>query len=184
MSKHDRLRRRQARIDSAAVRSRVISTRAGRRRIVLVGCAVLALLWIGQGVIIALAPSDLARNIYVVMLVLVVLIGFAVIGWLVAATRGALDLPEHVLDERQRGERHRALATSHRMTSFLLFAGYLAALLWVLSVEGDMVPVPAALLATMPMTIAATHWSVPTLIAAWRIPDPTPDDENDENDDS
>ncbi|SDI15740.1 hypothetical protein SAMN05421505_13618 [Sinosporangium album] len=174
-----RIAKRQADFERMAARSaKRLGTRSQRRRLVLVGCALLGLLWIGQAVIIAYAPSDLARNIYLSMFGVSVVGGLLVAGGLMTAAGGALSLPERVLDERQRGQRHHAYAIAHRVTATLLGVTMAATLVWGMSGDDLTVVVPSALLATLPMTLFITHWTIPLLVAAWHAPDAPPDDED------
>ncbi|GII56135.1 hypothetical protein Pth03_45240 [Planotetraspora thailandica] len=157
--------------------SRIWATRPARRRLVLVGVGALVLLWAGLVVIAQYAPSDLARNVYLSMFLVGVLIGLPVTRWLHAATRGALYLPEGFLDERQLTYRRQAYSSAHRATTLVL------CLLFVLAnvvsyQEGALtIEIPLALLAPLALTLVATHCTIPLLIAGWRQPDPPPDDD-------
>ncbi|GAA2798818.1 hypothetical protein [Nonomuraea dietziae] len=157
---------------------RLWATRPARRRLVAVGVAALCLLWAGLVVIVRYAPSDLARNVYLSMFAVSLLVGFPVMGWLNAAARGALSLPERFLDERQLAERRRAYTSAHRATSVVL--GVLFVLTNVVShADGQLtLTIPMALVAPLALTLFATHYTIPVLITGWRLTDPPPDDDD------
>jgi hypothetical protein len=156
--------------------NRLWATRPARRRLVMAGTAALVILWAGLVVIARYAPSDLARNVYLSMFGVSLVVGLPVISWLHAATRGALYLPERFLDERQLTERRRAYTSAHGATTLVL------GLLFVLAnfvswQDGPLsITIPLALIGPTALTLAATHYTMPLLIAGWRLPDPPPDD--------
>ncbi|GAA2404527.1 hypothetical protein GCM10010404_73310 [Nonomuraea africana] len=172
----DRWDRQRERLENMPAQ-RLWATRPARRRLVLVGVAALVLLWAGLVVIVRYAPSDLARNVYLSMFGIGLVIGIPVIGWLHAATRGGLSLPERFLDERQLAERRRAYTSAHRATSVVLAALFVLTNV-VSHADGQLtLTVPMALLAPLALTLFATHYTIPIFIAGWLVPDPPPDDE-------
>ncbi|MFD0884344.1 hypothetical protein ACFQ08_07230 [Streptosporangium algeriense] len=169
-------RRRLAVIENSPVR-RVWSGRRNRRRLVLAGGAALLVLWAGLLVIVRLAPSDLARNVYLSMFAVAVAVLFLVYGWLVLATKGVTAVPAEYLDERQRGEQHRAYAGAHSLTTVVLAVLVVLAGLW--STGGRLtLNVPTALLLPLALTLLATHHTLPLLLESWRLPDPPPDEDD------
>ncbi|MFJ3620089.1 hypothetical protein ACIPSH_18310 [Streptomyces iakyrus] len=99
--------------------------------------------------------------------------------WMVAtgvinsATRGLLELREHVLDERQSAERSRVLARAHRVTTLLLAAAA-ATLLITGGVAGD---APKAYAAPLLIAVLVVHWVMPLWVAGWRAQDEPADDD-------
>ncbi|MFG2024041.1 hypothetical protein [Streptomyces sp. NPDC048825] len=99
--------------------------------------------------------------------------------WMVAtgvvngATKGLLELREHVLDERQSAERSRVLARAHRMTTLLL-AATAAALLITGGVDGN---APKAYAAPLLIAVLVVHWVMPLWVAGLRAQDEPADDE-------
>jgi hypothetical protein len=160
--------------------NRLWATRPARRRLVAAGAAALVILWSGLVVIARYAPSDLARNVYLSMFGISLVAGIPVVSWLHAATRGALYLPERFLDERQLIERRRAYTSAHGATTLVL------GLLFVLAnfvswQDGPLtITIPLALIGPTALTLAATHYTMPLLIAGWRLPDPPPDDDDED----
>ncbi|MFD1933511.1 hypothetical protein ACFSKW_18805 [Nonomuraea mangrovi] len=156
--------------------SRLWSTRPARRRLVVVAAAALVVLWAGLVIIARHAPSDLARNVYLSMFGISLLVGLPVVGWLHTATRGVLYLPERLLDERQLHDRRRAYTSAHRATSLVLGSLFVLANFWS---YGDRLTltVPTALVAPLALTLFVTHYTIPLLIAAWTVADPPDDDE-------
>ena len=102
--------------------------------------------------------------------------------WMVAtgivngATRGLLELREHVLDERQSAERNRVVARSHRMTTLLLAAAA-TALLITGGVDGD---APKAYAAPLLIAVLVVHWIMPLWVAGLRAQDEPADVETPE----
>ncbi|GHC66180.1 hypothetical protein RFN57_30675 [Streptomyces violaceochromogenes] len=98
--------------------------------------------------------------------------------WMVAtgvinsATRGLLELREHVLDERQSAERSRVLARAHRVTTLLL-AATAVTLLITGGVAGD---APKAYAAPLLIAVLVVHWVMPLWVAGWRAQDEPADD--------
>ncbi|MFJ7292267.1 hypothetical protein [Streptomyces collinus] len=99
--------------------------------------------------------------------------------WMVAtgvinsATRGLLELREHVLDERQSAERSRVLARAHRVTTLLLAAAAVT-LLITGGVAGD---APKAYAAPLLIAVLVVHWVMPLWVAGWRAQDEPADDD-------
>ncbi|MEU3935588.1 hypothetical protein AB0E85_26660 [Streptomyces sp. NPDC029044] len=99
--------------------------------------------------------------------------------WMVAtgvinhATRGLLELREHVLDERQSAERSRVLARAHRVTTLLL-AATAVTLLITGGVAGD---APKAYAAPLLIAVLVVHWVMPLWVAGWRAQDEPADDD-------
>ncbi|MFE3455688.1 hypothetical protein ACFXJ8_42945 [Nonomuraea sp. NPDC059194] len=160
------------------------ATRPARRRLVVVGAAALVVLWAGLVVLWAglvviarYAPSDLARNVYLSMFGISLLVGLPVVGWLHAATRGSLSLPERYLDERQSHDRRRAFASAHRATSLVLGSLFVLANVWSYADGQLTLVVPLALVAPLALTLFVTHYTIPLLIAGWQVADPPDDDE-------
>lgn len=89
------------------------------------------------------------------------------------ATRGLLELREHVLDERQSAERGSVLARAHRMTTLLL-AAVAVSLLITGGVAGD---APKAYAAPLLIAVLVVHWVMPLWVAGWHAQDEPADDE-------
>ncbi|GAA4578969.1 hypothetical protein GCM10023194_03330 [Planotetraspora phitsanulokensis] len=163
--------------------NRLWATRPARRRLVAAGAAALVVLWAGLVVIAQYAPSDLARNVYLSMFGVGLVVGLPVISWLHAATRGAMYLPEQYLDERQRTERHRAYTSAHGATTAVLALLFVLANFVSWQQDGPLsITIPLALIGPTALTLAATHYTMPLLIAGWRLPDLPPDDEDEYED--
>ncbi|MFF4412560.1 hypothetical protein ACFYY8_08515 [Streptosporangium sp. NPDC001559] len=170
------VRERMAVIENSPAR-RVWTGRRNRRRLVIAGGAALLVLWAGLVVIVRLAPSDLARNVYLSMFALAVAVLFPVHGWLTLATKGVTAIPAEYLDERQRGEQQRAYTGAHTLTTVVLAVLVVLAGLW--SVGGRLtLNVPTALLLPLALTLLATHYTLPLLLEGWRLPDPPPDEDD------
>ncbi|WP_328343278.1 hypothetical protein [Streptomyces violaceus] len=99
--------------------------------------------------------------------------------WMVAtgvingATRGLLELREHVLDERQSVERGRVLARAHRMTTLLLAAAAVTLLAAGLS-DGD---APKAYAAPLLIAALVVHWLMPLWVAGLHAQDEPAEDD-------
>ncbi|WP_344451746.1 hypothetical protein [Actinomadura kijaniata] len=153
------------------------ASRAGRRRLVGLAAGLLALPWAAVVVCWHLAPSDTAMWA-TFGLCLAAALGFTLLASpLMKVTRGVAGAPDRLLDERQITERLRAQALAHRATLTLLLA---AAVLVSTTVpdEGDVATLPSAVFAVFSIALLATVAALPMLIAAWRMPDPLPDDED------
>lgn len=169
------VQKRLARIENSPA-CRIWTGRRNRRLLVLAGGAALLTLWAGLAVIVRFAPSDLARNVYLSMGAVAMTVLFLVYGWLTLATRGVTAVPAQYLDERQRGEQHRAYAGAHSLTTVVLVLLAVLASLW--SMGGRLtLNVPTALLLPLAFTLLATHHTLPLLLESWRLPDPPPDED-------
>lgn len=168
--------KRRARLENMPA-NRLWATRPARRRLVAVAAAALVVLWAGLVVIARYAPSDLARNVYLSMFGISLLVGLPVVGWLHTATKGVLYLPERFLDERQLHDRRRAFTSAHRATSVVLGSLFVLANLWSYKDGQLTLTVPVALLAPLALTLFVTHYTIPLLLAAWRVADPPDDDD-------
>jgi hypothetical protein len=111
-----------------------------------------------------------------VILAVVVLAGAWVGGTLSLSTRGTVGLPAHLLDERQAKERLHAHARAHRLTLMLLFVTYFA-VVTALPDDEMHAGVPSAALALLFAALMATVAALPSLVVAWRMPDPPADDD-------
>ncbi|TWF76841.1 hypothetical protein FHX44_112739 [Pseudonocardia hierapolitana] len=146
----------------------------GRRRLVVAGACALGLLWVNTAVSWLLAPSTTAMVTCFVILAVVGLAGAWIWGTLSVSTRGTVGLPEHLLDERQAKERLHAHARAHRLTLMLLFAVYFAV---VSALPEQHAGIPSAALTLLTAALMTTVAALPSLVVAWRMPDPPADDE-------
>ncbi|MDA8369707.1 MAG: hypothetical protein M0026_07530 [Nocardiopsaceae bacterium] len=78
------------------------------------------------------------------------------------------------LDERQRAEQSRARIVSHRLTTVLLFALMVAAML----LTATDIEVPIAALAPALFVFFLLHSAFPSVYLAWTQPDEVPDEED------
>jgi hypothetical protein len=154
---------------------------AGRRRVVVLGTLLLGLLWANAGVSWVLAPSNAAMITCFVILGIVLLAGCLLWNALTVSTRGTVGLPEHLLDERQRGERLRGQAIAQRLTLLLVFAAFFLLIVALPDDQGVVSDVPAAAVVLLALALLATIAALPTLVVAWRQIDPPKDDEDDED---
>ena len=152
--------------------------RAGRHRLVALAALLLALLWADAGATYALAPSDTAMYLTFAVYAVVLVSACVLFPALVVSTRGTVGLPEHLLDERQRAERLRAHAMAHRLTVAVLFVAYFA-IPAALGTRDLIRSLPSATVFLVLAALLATVAVLPTLVIAWRLPEP-PDDEDDE----
>ncbi|MEV5568999.1 hypothetical protein AB0L06_03040 [Spirillospora sp. NPDC052269] len=162
----------------AALQSEVPSryaTQSGRRNLVRMGIACLALFYVSTVVCWALAPSDTAMYLTFVCDGIGLVAGALVLGQMVVVTRGTTRLPDHLLDERQALEKLRAHSTSHRLTVILLFAALFVIELGM-SFSGDHSP-SAAVVVTF-AALLVTVSALPLLVTTWRMPDPIPDEDD------
>lgn len=150
--------------------------RRGRRRLVVAGAAALGLLWVNTAVSWVLAPSTTAMVTCFVILAVVGLAGAWIWGTLSVSTRGTVGLPARLLDERQAKERLDAHARAHRLTLALLFVTYFAVMA-ALPDDGQHAGIPSAALVLLFAALMATVAALPSLVVAWRMPDPPADDE-------
>ncbi|WP_182907892.1 hypothetical protein, partial [Microbispora sp. H13382] len=154
-------------------------TRRRRRLLVVAGAASVLLLWADAAVSWAIAPSDAAVRVNLVLLVVMLAICIPVVSALNSATRGLASLPESHLDERQITERLRA--HTYANTAMRLILGGLAAFVVVaMWDEGEKAHIPGAAVFLGVFALWWTHFLLPLLVAGWRLPDPPPDDDLDD----
>jgi hypothetical protein len=135
------------------------------------------MIWISAIVCFHLAPSITA------MWITFALAGIASVTYvvfysaLIGATRGTVGLSERYLDERQSRERQKIQADARRGTMWILIA---LGVSLSLAVPGDelIVRIPSAAITVLVLAVIATHMILPSLLTAWRLPDPLPDDED------
>ncbi|MGW5265404.1 hypothetical protein ACWEQG_30910 [Microbispora sp. NPDC004025] len=151
-------------------------TRRRRRLLVVAGAASVLLLWADAAVSWAIAPSDTAVRVNLVLLVVMAAIYIPVVTALNSATRGLASLPESRLDERQVGERFRAHTYANRVMRLVL--GGLAVFVVVATWDaGEKAQIPGAAVFLGVFALLWTHILLPLLVAGWRLPDPPPDDD-------
>jgi uncharacterized membrane protein YbhN (UPF0104 family) len=148
----------------------------GRRRLVVTGAVALGLLWVNTAVSWVLAPSTTAMVTCFVILAVVALAGAWAGGTLSLSTRGTVGLPAHLLDERQAKERLHGHATAHRLTLMLLFVTYFVVMM-ALPDDEQHAGIPSAALVLLFAALIATVAALPSLVVAWRMPDPPADDD-------
>lgn len=154
-------------------------TRFRRRLLVVAGAVSVLLLWADAAVSWRIAPSDTAVRVNVVLLVIMLAIYIPVVTALNSATRGTASLPESHLDERQVAERLRA--HTYANTAMRLILGGLALLVVVATWNaGAEARIPAAAVFLGVFALWWTHFLLPLLVAGWRLPDPPPDDDQDD----
>lgn len=163
----------------AALQSEVparYATQGGRRNLVLVGIACLALFYVSAVVCWALAPSDTAMYTTFACDGIGLVAGALILGRMIIVTRGTTRLPDHLLDERQAVEKLRAHSAAHRLTLLLLFVVMLGIELGMTS-DGDHSPSAAVVVTfgALLVTVAA----LPLLVSTWRMSDPVPDEDDD-----
>ncbi|MDL4818709.1 hypothetical protein [Actinomadura opuntiae] len=151
------------------------ATRRRRRGLAAAGLAGLAMIWAGTVVSWHLAPSDTAMVVTVTLLAVSVAVTLPVVSLLNIATRGTMSLAEHRLDERQVADRLRAFTAAHRIMLGVLVAVVVA----VMASGTDRVPMAAVVVGVV--ALFETHMLLPVLVAGWRLPDPPPDDEDEED---
>ena len=151
-------------------------TRGHRRRVVSVAAVLAALLWANVPVVYLLAPSTTAMTITFVLWAVVIAGCLLAYYRLVPATHGAVGLPDALLDEWQRAERLHARSLAHRATLVLIFVGYFVVML--ASPDGDTLSAfPSAVLPMPFVALIVTVGLLPSLILAWRLPDPPPEED-------
>ncbi|SNR77846.1 hypothetical protein [Actinomadura mexicana] len=153
--------------------------RRPRRVLAGTGAVMLGLFWVDAAVSWALAPSDTAMIVNFVILGVLVVGGMPLAGQLIAVTRGLTSRRERELDERQLAARLRAFATSHRATTFVLFAVLVVTM--VADRDGRDSQIPGAALFLILFALLATHTLLPLVVAAWQTPDPPPVDDEGED---
>ncbi|MEU6741133.1 hypothetical protein [Streptosporangium sandarakinum] len=155
------------------------ATRRSRRVLAGVGGASAALGWISAVVCWYLAPSSLAMWTTFALWGAALVIYAVVYSALVGATRGVIGLAERHLDERQALERLRLQADSRRGTTIMLGA-VLALVVAITGGDRSVVEVPTTAPFLLVYAAIATHLILPSLLAAWRMPDPPQDDDEDD----
>ncbi|WP_432924560.1 hypothetical protein ACQPZZ_29905 [Microbispora sp. CA-135349] len=157
-------------------------TRRRRRLLVVAGAASVLLLWADAAVSWAIAPSDTAVRVNLVLLVVMAAIYIPVVTALNSATRGLASLPESRLDERQAAERFRAHTYANRVMRLVLgaLAVFVVVATWD---EGEKPQIPGAAVFLGVFALLWTHFLLPLLVAGWRLPDPPPDDDQDDDED-
>lgn len=151
------------------------ATRGRRRLLAAAGVLSLVIIWVDAVVTWALAPGDDAALVSFILLAVMLVLYLPAVTLLNIATRGVTALSERDLDERQVSERLRATALAHRVTTGILVAFFIA----VFSVgvlQGPGYFLPGAALTTLAVALMLTHFVLPLLISAWRLPDPPPDE--------
>ncbi|MFF0312112.1 hypothetical protein ACFYSC_32145 [Streptosporangium sp. NPDC004379] len=156
------------------------ATRRSRRTLAAVGTAAVALAWISAIVCWFFAPSSLAMWTTFVLWGAAIAIYTTVYAALVGATRGVIGLAGQHLDERQARERRRLQADAHRGTTIMLYAVLALVLLAVTGAKASVVEVPVAAIVLFAYAMIVTHHILPSLLAAWRMPDPPQDDDEDD----
>ncbi|GAA3158027.1 hypothetical protein GCM10010466_55970 [Planomonospora alba] len=155
------------------------ATRARRRRLAALGAVAVALLWVDV-VPAWTAERDDTPWPFFALLGISTVLALPTISLLNVATRGVTALAEKQLDERQVAERLRATALAHRVMH-----GVLASLAVALLTAGVLVPdeidVPASAALMTLIALFMTNMMAPLLISAWRLPDPPPDDEDEDS---
>jgi len=149
-------------------------TRRRRRILVLLVAAGLALVWAWAILSWAIAPEETPLAADLALLAGMLLLYLPGVTALNAATRGSLELPERYLDERQLGERLRAVHTAHRLGTLPPAVLAVAALVvgW-----GREATVPVSVVFLLLLALALTHFVLPLLVAGWRMSDPPADEE-------
>ncbi|AWS45724.1 hypothetical protein [Streptosporangium sp. 'caverna'] len=153
------------------------ATRRGRRILAGVGAASAGMIWVSAIVCFYLAPSTTAMWTTFALAGIASVIYVVFYSALIGATRGTVGLAERHLDERQSRERQKIQADARRGTLWILIA--LGVSLSLAVPKGELiVRVPSAAITVLVFAVIATHLILPSLLAAWRLPDPLPDDED------
>ncbi|WP_371784084.1 hypothetical protein [Streptosporangium subroseum] len=153
------------------------ATRRGRRILAGVGAASVGMIWVSAIVCFYLAPSVTAMWITFALAGIASVIYIVFYSALIGATRGTIGLAERYLDERQSRERQKIQADARRGTMWILIA--LGVLFSLAVPRGELiVQVPSAAITVLVLAMITTHLILPSLLAAWRLPDPMPDDED------
>ncbi|WP_436763886.1 hypothetical protein [Streptosporangium sp. V21-05] len=148
----------------------------GRRRLIASAVVVsLALLWADVAVSWNGVPGDGADLTDFTLLALSMVIYFPAVSLLNVATRGVVELAERDLDERQVGERLRAVAIAHRVTLGILVAVFVTAIVLGMS-QGRDYSVPGDAFLALILALGLTHFVLPLVVSGWRLADPPGDD--------
>ncbi|MEV6862142.1 hypothetical protein AB0M44_14235 [Streptosporangium subroseum] len=153
------------------------ATRGRRRMLAAAGMVAVGLMWVDAAVSWSIGPSDNATRISLILLAVMFVIYMPTVTLLNIATRGVNELAERQLDERQTGERLRAIALAHRIMLGILVVLVAVALAAGLARGGPGSSVPTTMVVQLSIALMLTHFVLPLIIAAWRLPDLPPDDE-------
>ncbi|MFI6455126.1 hypothetical protein ACIBF6_26620 [Streptosporangium amethystogenes] len=149
----------------------------GRRRL-LASAVVLAisLLWIDAAISWAIPRNGRGALAELTLLAIAMFVYLPAVSLLNVATRGVVELRERDLDERQVGERLRAVAIAHRVTTGILIALALV-VIGVGIARGHDYSMPWDALVALTIALFLTHFVLPLIISGWRLPDPPNDDD-------
>ncbi|GAA3422410.1 hypothetical protein [Streptosporangium vulgare] len=148
----------------------------GRRRLIASAVVLsLTLLWADVAVSWAGAPSDGADLSDFALMALSLVIYLPAVSLLNIATRGVVELSERDLDERQVGERLRAVAIAHRVTTGVLAAVFVMAVA-LGTAQGRDYSMPGDAVLALALALGLTHFVLPLVVSGWRLPDPPGDD--------
>ncbi|GAA3066623.1 hypothetical protein [Streptosporangium carneum] len=152
------------------------ATRRRRRLLASAGLVSIALMWV-NGALFWAPKGDVGPTIvYFTLLAISLVLYFPAVTLLNVATRGLTELAERHLDERQLGERLRAVALAHRAMTGLIVV--LAVTVLALNVANDRhFSMPGSALFQLTIALALTNFVLPLIVSAWRLPDPPPDEE-------
>ncbi|MFC7649247.1 hypothetical protein ACFQX6_59190 [Streptosporangium lutulentum] len=153
------------------------ATRRRRRILACAGAGSTGMLWIGAIVCFYLAPSLTAMWITFALVGAFVVLYVVFFSALVGADRGMVGFLERSPDERQARERQKIQADAHRGTLWVLVAVFVLVMSSV-GRDSNTVLIPTAAIAVFLVALILTHLIMPSLVAAWRMPDPLPDDED------
>lgn len=152
------------------------STRGARRLISAAVALSLVLLWADVAFSWADAPNESTDLSDFALMALSMVIYFPAVTLLNIATRGVVEMSERNLDERQIGERLRTVAIAHQVTTGILAVLYVTALV-AGSSRGPDYSMPADAIVSMALALLLTHFVLPLIVSAWRLPDPPDDDD-------
>jgi hypothetical protein len=153
------------------------ATRRSRRILAVVDAGSIGMIWLGVILYWHLGADT------ILLWILPVLWGGAavihVVGhrMLVAASRGIVGLAERYLDERQARERQKIQAAAHRATTVIILASGVS-LSFAMGKGENFIQISSSTVLVIMLAMYATHTILPSLLAAWRLPDPLPDDED------
>jgi hypothetical protein len=153
------------------------ATRRRRRMLAAAGMFAVGLVWVDAAVSWSIGPSDDATRISLILLAVMFVIYMPTVTLLNIATRGVNELAERQLDERQAGERLRAIALAHRIMLGILVVLVAVALAAGLARGGPGSSVPTTTVVQLSIALMLTHLVLPLIVVAWRLPDLPPDDE-------
>lgn len=150
------------------------ATRGRRRLLASAVILALSLLWVDAAVSWAVPRDDRGALAGLTLLAIAVVIYLPAVSLLNIATRGVVELAERDLDERQVGERLRAVAISHRVTTGILIALAAVAIGVGIAQKPDY-SVPGDALVALTIALFLTHFVLPLIVSGWRLPDPPAD---------